>query len=71
MDNPILFKSSYKRWRCSNIFDNNNESNSCIHKSNKIFMGGKMKKTLGYSLGYTCCIAYVFMVVLMIKYILE
>jgi hypothetical protein len=30
-----------------------------------------MKKTLGYSLGYTCCIAYLFMVGLMIKYILE
>jgi hypothetical protein len=30
-----------------------------------------MKKTLGYSLGYTCCIAYLFMVGLMIKYIFE
>jgi hypothetical protein len=30
-----------------------------------------IKKILGYSLGYTCCIAYVFMVVLMIKYIFE
>ena len=26
-----------------------------------------IKKTLGYSLGYTCCIVYVFMVVLIIK----
>jgi hypothetical protein len=30
-----------------------------------------IKKTLGYSLGYTCCITYLFMVVLMIKYIWE
>ena len=30
-----------------------------------------IKKTLGYSLGYTCCIAYVFMVLLIIKYIFE
>ncbi len=30
-----------------------------------------IKKTLGYFLGYTCCIVYVFMVVLMIKYIFE
>ena len=30
-----------------------------------------IKKTIGYSLGYTCCIAYVFMIVLMIKYIFE
>ena len=30
-----------------------------------------INKTLGYFLGYTCCIAYVIMVLLIIKYILE
>lgn len=30
-----------------------------------------IKKTLGYSLGYTCCIAYIILFVRMIKYFWE